>query len=52
MTKLDTDKGIDEGVQAAPQEGHTLGDITGIQEIVLIVAVFSSSFCCDNCEPK
>ncbi len=52
MTKLYTNEGIDEGVQAAPQKGHTLGDVSGIEEPVVIAAVFGSSLYCDNCSPK
>lgn len=52
MTKLHTDEGVDKGVQAAPHEGHALGDVTGVEEPVLVVAVFSSSLCCEYCVPK
>lgn len=52
MTKLHTDKGINKGVKAAPQEGHTLSDISGIHENVIIVAVLKYPLSCDHSAPK
>lgn len=52
MAKLDADEGVDEGVQAAPHEGHALGNIHGVQEIVFIFAVLSSAPRCENRVPK
>lgn len=52
VAELDANKGVDKWVQAAAQKGHTLGDVCGIQEIVLIVAVRSSSLCSEHCGPK
>lgn len=52
MAKLDANKGVDKWVAAAPQKGHTLGDVCGVEEIVLIVAVFSSSSCWEQCVPQ
>lgn len=44
MAELDPDEGVDHGVQAAPEEGHALRHVRGVQQFVVVVAVLGSSF--------
>lgn len=52
MAKLDANKGVDDRVQTAPEEGQALRDVSGVQQIVLIAAAVSSPARCEERTPK
>lgn len=52
VAKLDPDEGIDDGVEAAPAEGHALRGVGGEQQAVLVAAAVGASAGSDQRAPK
>lgn len=52
VAKLDPDEGVNDGVEAAPAEGHALRGVGGVQQAVLIAAAVGASAGYDQRAPK
>lgn len=52
VAELDPDKRVDDGVEAAPEEGQALRDVGGVQQIFFVAAAVGSSLCRDERTPK